>query len=70
MFDITGWWVIFPIIGLVLMLLMISRMFGFWSRRDRRKGEDVVLELGGVEPCRGGRLQVQVEEACGVYLVE
>ena len=38
MFDITRWWVIFPIIGLVLMLLMIPRMFGFWSRRDRRTG--------------------------------
>ncbi len=27
MFDGSGWWVIFPIIGLVFMLLMMSRMF-------------------------------------------
>ena len=26
MFDGYGWWVIFPIIGLVFMLLMMSRM--------------------------------------------
>ena len=32
MFDGTGWWVIFPIIGLVFMLLMMSRMFGFRRR--------------------------------------
>ena len=30
MFDGGGWWVIFPIIGLVFMLL--SRMFGFRRR--------------------------------------
>ena len=35
MFDGSGWWVIFPIIGLVFMLLMMSRMFGF-----RRRGSD------------------------------
>jgi uncharacterized membrane protein len=35
-FDGTGWWVIFPIIGLVLMLLMMSRMLGFWGRRPRQ----------------------------------
>ena len=32
MFDGSGWWVIFPIIGLVFMLLMMSRMFGFRRR--------------------------------------
>ena len=35
----SGWWVIFPIIGLIFlvlmvifMVLMMSRMFGFWGR--------------------------------------
>ena len=32
MFDGSGWWVIFPIIGLIFMLLMMSRMFGFRHR--------------------------------------
>ncbi len=32
MFDGTGWWVIFPIIGLIFMVLMMSRMFGFRRR--------------------------------------
>ncbi len=32
MFDGSGWWVIFPIIGLVCMVLMMSRMFGFRRR--------------------------------------
>ncbi|MCH7585486.1 MAG: SHOCT domain-containing protein [Acidobacteria bacterium] len=36
MFYGYGWWVIFPIIGLVFMLLMMSRMFGFWGRGPRR----------------------------------
>ncbi len=36
LFDGYGWWVIFPIIGMVLMLLMMSRMFGFWGRGPRR----------------------------------
>jgi uncharacterized membrane protein len=35
-FDGSGWWVIFPIIGLVFMLLMMSRMLGFWSRGPGR----------------------------------
>ncbi len=37
MFDGSGWWVIFPIIGLIFMLLMMSRMFGF-GRRGSGKG--------------------------------
>ena len=37
MFDGGGWWVIFPIIGLIFMLLMVSRMFGF-GRRGSGKG--------------------------------
>ena len=37
MFDGGGWWVIFPIIGLIFMLLMMSRMFGF-GRRGSGKG--------------------------------
>ncbi len=36
MFYGNGWWVIFPIIGLVFMLLMMSRMFGFWGSGPRR----------------------------------
>ncbi len=32
MFDGSGWWVIFPIIGLIFMVLMMSRMFGFRRR--------------------------------------
>jgi putative membrane protein len=36
-FDGGGWWVIFPIIGLIFMLLMMSRMFGF-GRRGSGKG--------------------------------
>ena len=36
MFTGNGWWVIFPIIGLVFMLLMMSRMMGFWGRGPRR----------------------------------
>jgi hypothetical protein len=36
MFDGGGWWVIFPIIGLVFMLLMMSRMFGFRRRSSDR----------------------------------
>jgi uncharacterized membrane protein len=35
-FDGNGWWVIFPIIGLVFMLLMMSRMF--FSRRGGSGG--------------------------------
>ena len=35
-FDGGGWWVIFPIIGLVFMLLMMSRMFGFRRRSSDR----------------------------------
>jgi uncharacterized membrane protein len=31
-FDGSGWWVIFPIIGLIFMVLMMSRMFGFRRR--------------------------------------
>ncbi len=37
MFDGGGWWVIFPIIGLIFMVLMMSRMFGF-GRRGSGKG--------------------------------
>ncbi len=37
MFDGGGWWVIFPIIGLIFMLLMVSMMFGF-GRRGSGKG--------------------------------
>ncbi len=37
MFDGGGWWVIFPIIGLIFMLFMMSRMFGF-GRRGSGKG--------------------------------
>ena len=37
MFDGGGWWAIFPIIGLIFMLLMMSRMFGF-GRRGSGKG--------------------------------
>ncbi len=37
MFDGSGWWVIFPIIGLIFMVLMMSRMFGF-GRRGSGKG--------------------------------
>lgn len=36
MFFGDGWWVIFPIVGLVCMLLMMSRMFGFWGRGLKR----------------------------------
>ncbi len=36
MFNGNGWWMIFPIIGLVFMLLMMSRMLGFWGRGPRR----------------------------------
>ncbi len=32
MFDGSGWWVIFPIIGLIFMVVMMSRMFGFRRR--------------------------------------
>ncbi len=32
MFDGNGVWVIFPIIGVVFMVLMMSRMFGFGRR--------------------------------------
>ncbi len=32
MFDGSGWWVIIPIIGLIFMVLMMSRMFGFRRR--------------------------------------
>ena len=46
MFDGTGWWVIFPIIGLVFMLLMMSRMF--FSRRGGWGGGS------GVGPMRMG----------------
>ncbi len=36
MFTGNGWWVVFPIIGLVCMLLMMSRMMGFRVRGPRR----------------------------------
>jgi uncharacterized membrane protein len=45
-FDGTGWWVIFPIIGLAFMLLMMSRMF--FSRRGGSGGGS------GVGPMRMG----------------
>ncbi len=32
MFDGNGMWVIFPIIGVIFMVLMMSRMFGFRRR--------------------------------------
>ncbi len=32
MFDGNGVWVIFPIIGVIFMVLMMSRMFGFRRR--------------------------------------
>ena len=32
MFDGSGWWVVFPIIGLIFVVLMMSRMFGFRRR--------------------------------------
>ena len=38
MIDGSGWWVIFPIIGLICMVLMMSRMFGFWRRGPRGMG--------------------------------
>ena len=36
MFTGNGWWVIFPTIAIVFMLLMMSRMMGFWGRGPRR----------------------------------
>ncbi len=36
MFDGSGWWVIFPIIGLIFMVLMMSMMFGFRGSGPRR----------------------------------
>lgn len=36
MFFGDGWWVIFPIVGLLCMVLMMSRMLGFWGRGPRR----------------------------------
>ncbi len=36
MFDGSALWVIFPIVGLICMLLMMSRMFGFRRRASRR----------------------------------
>ena len=41
MFDGSGWWVIFPIIGLIFMVLMMSRMFGF-----RRRGAGSGRRMG------------------------
>ncbi len=37
MFDGSGWWLIFPAIGLIFMVLMMSRMFGA-GRRGSGKG--------------------------------
>ncbi len=36
MFDGSALWVIFPILGLICMLLMMSRMFGFRRRASGR----------------------------------
>ncbi len=36
MFDGGGLWVIFPILGLIFMFLMMSRMFGFGRRSSGR----------------------------------
>jgi uncharacterized membrane protein len=41
-----GWWVIFPIIGLVFMLLMMSRMVGF-RRRGSEGGMGPMGTMGG-----------------------
>ncbi|MCP3988085.1 MAG: SHOCT domain-containing protein [Actinomycetia bacterium] len=37
MFDGTGLWLIFPIIGMACMLLMMSRMWGLWGGGQRRE---------------------------------
>ena len=48
MFYGYGWSVIFPIIGLIFMLLMMSRMFGFWRRGLRRgTGMGSMCMMGG-----------------------
>ncbi|MCH7901601.1 MAG: SHOCT domain-containing protein [Acidobacteria bacterium] len=41
MFYGIGWWVIFPIIGLVFLVLMMSMMFGF-----RRRGPGSGRRMG------------------------
>ncbi len=56
LFDGYGWWVILPIIGMVLMLLMMSRMFGFWGRGPRRgTGMGPVRMMGDNHEQHGGR---------------
>ncbi len=49
MFDGSGWWLIFPIIGLIFMLLMMSRMFGF-GRRGSGKGRGMGMMGDDREP--------------------
>jgi putative membrane protein len=54
-FSMGGWWIIFPIIGLVVMLtfmfMMMSRMGFMGQRRDSRKepsesgGSETALEI-------------------------
>jgi len=49
----NGWWVIFPIVGLVFMLLAMSRMLGFWGRGPRRgtgMGPMGMMSDDGVRP--------------------
>ncbi len=46
MFDGNGWMVIFPIIFMIFMVIMMSRMFGF-----RRRGSG---DRGGMGPMRMG----------------
>jgi uncharacterized membrane protein len=50
-FDGTGWWVIFPIIGLAFMLLMMSRMF--FSRRGGSGGGSGMGPMGMMGNHRG-----------------
>ena len=34
--DLAGWWVIFPLVMMVFMVLMMSSMLRFWGRGSRR----------------------------------
>ena len=68
MFDGSGWWVIFPIIGLIFMVLMMSRMLGFRRRGSESGGRMGPMGMGpmGMMGDHGGEHETADDSALEV----
>ena len=64
---VYGWWVIFPIVGMVCMLLMMSRMFGFRHRGSKgRMGPMRMMGPMGMMGDHGGEHETADDSALEV----